>query len=82
MKFKRNLKRKLIDKLNGLYEDRNSWWRKIVDDKDVFILIRNNRLHVLANGGLFLQAGPLALTRAKGTAFQILLNRQITPHHA
>ena len=54
MEFKRNLKRKLIDKLNGLYEDRNSWWRKIVDDKDVFILIRNNRLHVLANGGLFL----------------------------
>ena len=57
MEFKRNLKRKLIDKLNGLYEDRNSWWRKMVDDKDVFILIRNNRLHVLANGGLFLQVG-------------------------
>ena len=50
MAFKRNLKRKLIDKLNGLYEDGNSWWRKIVDDNDVCIFIRNNRLHVLARG--------------------------------
>ena len=55
MQFRRVLKQKFIDELNNLYEDRNSWWRKIADDDEVFILIRNNRLHVLANGGLLLQ---------------------------
>jgi len=55
MQFRRIIRQKFIDELNNLYEDRNSWWRKIVDDDEVFILIRNNRLHVLANGGLLLQ---------------------------
>lgn len=55
MNFKRKLKDRFIESLNHLYQDQDSWWRKIVDDDDVFILIRNNRLHVLANGGLLLQ---------------------------
>ena len=55
MNFKRILKERLVESLNQLYQDQNSWWRKIVDDDDVFILIRNNRIHVLANGGLLLQ---------------------------
>ena len=55
MNFKRKLKERFVESLNHLYQDQNSWWRKIVDDDDVFILIRNNRLHVLANGGLLLE---------------------------
>ena len=55
MKFTRTLKSKFIDTLNDLYTDENSWWKKIADDKDIFILIRNNELRVQANGGLLLQ---------------------------
>jgi hypothetical protein len=55
MNFKRKLRENFIESLNRLHQDKNSWWRKIVDDKDAFILIRNNRLHVLVNGGLLLQ---------------------------
>jgi len=57
MDFKRVLKKNYnyIGELNRLYEDKNSWWRKMTDDEDAFILIRNNRVHVLVNGGLLLQ---------------------------
>ena len=55
MNFKRTINQNLLDYLNDLYENDNSWWRQIVDDDDVFILIRNNRLHVLVNGGLLLE---------------------------
>lgn len=55
MKLTRSLSPKFIDALNVLYNDEKSWWRKIADDKDVFILIRNNELRVQANGGLLLQ---------------------------
>jgi len=55
VKFKRALRYAFIDELNRLYNTKNSWWRKMADDKDAFILIRNNRVHVLVNGGLLLQ---------------------------
>jgi hypothetical protein len=55
MQFRRLLRQSMIDTLNQLYENKNSWWYKIVEDKDAIILIRNNRLHVLVNGGLLLQ---------------------------
>jgi len=57
MDFKRNFTKYFIDELNRLYEDKNSWWHKIADDKDAFILIRNNRIHALVNGGLLMQIG-------------------------
>lgn len=55
MQFTRTLSPKFIGSLNDLYTDEKSWWRKIADDKDIFILIRNNELRVQANGGLLLQ---------------------------
>jgi len=55
MKFTRTLKPEFIDTLNELYEDKNSWWRTIVDDKDVFILIRNNQIRAQVSGGLLLE---------------------------
>ena len=60
MKFKRHLKSSFIDELNRLYEDKNSWWHKIADDKETFILIRKNRIHALVNGGLLMQIGFVA----------------------
>lgn len=55
MQFTRTLSPQFIDSLNDLYADEKSWWRKIADDKDIFVLIRNNELRVQANGGLLLQ---------------------------
>jgi hypothetical protein len=55
MKFNRTLKPEFINSLNELYKDKNSWWRTIVDDKDVFILIRNNQIRAQVSGGLLLE---------------------------
>ena len=55
MKFSRTLRPSFIAVLNDFYAREKSWWRTIVDDKDIFILIRNNEVRVQANGGLFLQ---------------------------
>jgi len=60
MDFKRVLRNNFIDELNRLYEDKNSWWHKIADDKETFILIRKNRIHALVNGGLLMQIGFVA----------------------
>ena len=54
MVFKRVLRQNFIDELNRLYNVKESWWQKMANDKDVFILIRNHRVHVLVNGGLLL----------------------------
>ena len=55
MDFSRALSEQFIDELNSLHLNVNSWWHKMVEDDDVFILIRKNRVHVLVNGGLLLQ---------------------------
>lgn len=55
MKFTRTLRPSFITSLNKLYDSEKSWWRTIVDDKDIFILIRNNEVRVQASGGLLLQ---------------------------
>jgi len=54
MVFKRVLRQNFIDELNRLYNVKESWWQKMANDKDAFILIRNHRVHVLVNGGLLL----------------------------
>jgi hypothetical protein len=53
--YRKALTKELIDHLNNLYEETGSWWQKIVDDDQVFILVRENELHVLVNGGLLLK---------------------------
>jgi hypothetical protein len=52
--YDKKLNNEFIRRLNDLYEDKDSWWRKIVDDEKVFILVRSNHLRVLAHGGLLL----------------------------
>lgn len=55
MKFIRQLKQEFIDELNRLHADEKSWWHKMVEDEKVFILIRENRIHIKVNGGTLLQ---------------------------
>jgi len=49
MKFSRTLLPSFITALNNLYNDDKSWWRKIADDHDAFILVRNKGLRVQTN---------------------------------
>jgi hypothetical protein len=57
MRFVRHLNKEFIDELNRLYEDEKSWWHKMVEDEKAFILIRENRIHIMVNGGTLLQVG-------------------------
>jgi len=52
--YKKSLKPELISKLNELYRIKGSWWQTIVDDDQVFILVRDNHLRVQVHGGLLL----------------------------
>lgn len=52
--YQKTLRPELINRLNDLYEEKGSWWQTIVDDDQVFILVRDNHLRVLVHGGLLL----------------------------
>jgi hypothetical protein len=53
--YQRTISSNLITKLNELYKDKKSWWYKIIEDKDVFILIRKDEIHAMVHGGLLLK---------------------------
>lgn len=49
--FKRGItKNNFIDKLNILNDDRSSYWHKMVNDKDLFIAVRNEYISVYYRG--------------------------------
>lgn len=49
--FKRGIKNNdFLIKLNNLYSDKNSFWHKMVNDKDLFIAIRDEYLNVYYKG--------------------------------
>lgn len=49
--FKRGIKdEKFINALNELYNDKSSFWHMMVDDKELFIAIRNEYLNVYYKG--------------------------------
>ena len=53
-KFDRGITDFFVDALNNEYGN-DSWWRKIVDDKDLFLGIRNECLNVYYNGSSILK---------------------------
>jgi hypothetical protein len=53
--YRKTLRPELIKCLNDLYEEKGSWWQTIVDDDQVFILVRENELHALVHGALLLK---------------------------
>ena len=49
--FKRGIKdEKFINSLNELYNDKSSFWHMMIDDKELFIAIRNEYLNVYYKG--------------------------------
>ena len=47
--FNRGLDDKFVDALNKEY-DKGGWWRTLVDDEDLFVAVRNNRVNVYYRG--------------------------------
>ena len=73
-KLSRGISDNFVEALNDEYK-KNGWWKRIVDDGQLFIGIRKNRLNVYFNGGSVLE-----LWRAKGefvgeTHFKYLINQ-------
>ena len=60
--FDRGLTDEFVEALNRAYDDPNSWWRKLIDDKELFLGIRENYINVYYNGGSILE-----LEHRKGT---------------
>jgi len=50
MAFDREISDEMIDTLNKKYADENGWWRKLADDPDTLIAIRDRYLNVYCNG--------------------------------
>ena len=53
--FARGLSDEFVEALNREYEDPNGWWRKLIDDKELFLGIRENYINVYFNGGSILE---------------------------
>ncbi len=73
--FSRGLKCEFVQALNQAYDEKDSWWRALVDDKTLFVGIRNNYINIYFNGGSILE---LKYNSSKGlfgsTHFKYLLN--------
>ena len=73
--FNRGLTDEFVKALNKAYEDPDSWWRKLVDDKDLFLGIRENSINVYFNGGSILELKYIKGTGIVGrTHFKYLVN--------
>lgn len=53
--FKRGLCQDFVDQLNEMYNESGSWWRRFVDDEDLFLAIRNNYINVYYRGNNLLK---------------------------
>ncbi|MCY4237758.1 MAG: hypothetical protein OXC93_05335, partial [Rhodospirillaceae bacterium] len=53
--FDRGLDNEFVKALNDEYNKEGSWWRNLVDDRELFIAIRNNYLNVYYRGGSVLK---------------------------
>ncbi len=71
--FRRGLDEPFIDALNSEY-GKSGWWKRIVDDKDLFIAIRNGYLNVYFNGGSVLELRHAGGELVGKTHFKHLLN--------
>jgi hypothetical protein len=50
MVFDRNLTKEMVEILNSEYKNERGWWRKLADNPDTLIAIRNNYLNVYRHG--------------------------------
>ena len=53
--FERGLDDEFVQELNNLYEDPESYWRRFVDDPDLFLAIRDNYVNLYYRGNSLLR---------------------------
>ena len=72
-KFDRGITDPFVDALNNEYRN-DSWWRKIADDKDLFLGIRDDYLNVYYNGASILRLTYNNYELAGKVHFKYLIN--------
>ena len=58
--FSRGLQAEFVEALNKLYDQPDSWWRRLVDDRGLFLAVRNNYVNVYWLGCSLLKLKPQA----------------------
>ena len=58
--FSRGLQEEFVDALNRLYDQPDSWWRRLMDDRNLFLAIRDNYVNVYWLGCSLLKLKPRA----------------------
>ena len=53
--FRRGLCQDFVNRLNEMYKESGSWWRKFVDDQELFLAIRDDIVNVHFRGNSLLK---------------------------
>ena len=76
--FRRGIERGFVEALNALYDQPESWWRKLVDDKELFLAIREDSVNVYHRGCSLLRLRPQA--EGVGVVGKIHYKYLLRPH--
>ena len=76
--FSKGLKRGFVETLNELYDQPESWWCKLVDDKELFLAIRENYVNVYHLGGSLLKLKPEGQGVVGEVHYKYLLRPRLT----
>ena len=76
--FSRGLKQEFLEALNELYDQPDGWWRRLVDDKELFLAIRENYVNVYHLGGSLLKLKPEGQGVVGEVHYKYLLRPRLT----
>ena len=71
--FSRGIDDEFVTALNRAYED-SSWWKKLIDDKSLFLGIRDDHIHIYFKGARILELRHRSNELVGHTHFKYLIN--------
>ena len=72
-KFVRGISKEFVRALNNEYE-KDGWWKKLIDDKSLFLGIRDDSVDIYLNGGRVLHLEHVKGEFVGSTHFKYLVN--------
>ena len=80
--FNRGLDGKFVEKLNEEYEKgKAGWWSQFVDDKDLFLAIRHNQVHIYYQGCRLIEVAWRNGKIVANTHYKYLLLSNVEPEY-